>query len=168
MRAHIPLCIFGVIGLVSSIALLATFKPLYDFILEKVSWKIVHLFIFVCLLFTAENVCWLFSWGFDSYNKFSAIFSLFFMRDSLFDYHHKQIWSFMNSSKLRTIQFLSNFINQEFFFKRIYEITNMFGVPYPVFKRAPLVGSLDMDYWCSAFGTKGASLNTGYGTPNMF
>ena len=63
MRAHIPLSIFGVIGLVSSIALLATFKPLYDFILEKVSWKIVHLFIcrwicFVCLLFTTENVCY--------------------------------------------------------------------------------------------------------------
>ena len=37
MRAHIPLSIFGVIGLVSAIALLATFKPLYDFILEKVS-----------------------------------------------------------------------------------------------------------------------------------
>ena len=45
---------------------------------------------------------------------------------------------------------------------------NMFGVPYPVFTRAPLVGSLDMDYWCSAFGTKGARVNTGYGTPNMF
>ena len=44
----------------------------------------------------------------------------------------------------------------------------MFGVPYPVFTRAPLVGSLDMDYWCSAFGTKGARVNTGYGTPNMF
>ena len=29
-------------------------------------------------------------------------------------------------------------------------------------------GSLDMDYWCSAFGTKGARVNTGYGTPNMF
>ena len=45
---------------------------------------------------------------------------------------------------------------------------NMFGVPYPVFAQAPLVGSLDMDYWCSAFGTKGALVNTGYGTPNMF
>ena len=48
---------------------------------------------------------------------------------------------------------------------------NMLGVPYPVFTRAPLVGSLDMDYWCSAlwaFGTKGARVNTGYGTPNMF
>ena len=47
----------------------------------------------------------------------------------------------------------------------------MFGVPYPVFTRAPLVGSLDMDYWCSAlwaFGTKGARVITGYGTPNMF
>ena len=33
---------------------------------------------------------------------------------------------------------------------------------------APLVGSLDMDYWCSAFETKGARVNTGYGTPNMF
>ena len=44
----------------------------------------------------------------------------------------------------------------------------MFWVPYPVFTRAPLVGSLDMDYWCSAFGTKGARVNTGYGTPNMF
>ena len=44
----------------------------------------------------------------------------------------------------------------------------MFGVPYPVFTRAPLVGSLDMDYWCSAFGTKGARVNTEYGTPNMF
>ena len=46
----------------------------------------------------------------------------------------------------------------------------MLGVPYPVqFTRAPLVGSLDMDYWCSAFGTKGARVNcTGYGTPNMF
>ena len=38
--------------------------------------------------------------------------------------------------------------------------SNMFGVPYPVFTRAPLVGSLDMDYWCSAFGTKGARVNT--------
>ena len=45
---------------------------------------------------------------------------------------------------------------------------NMFGVPYPVFTRTPLVGSLDMDYWCSAFGTKCARVNTGYGTPNMF
>ena len=44
----------------------------------------------------------------------------------------------------------------------------MLGVPYPVFSRAPLVDSLDMDYWCSAFGTKGARVNTGYGTPNMF
>ena len=44
----------------------------------------------------------------------------------------------------------------------------MLGVPYPVFTRAPLVGSLDMDYWCSAFGTKGTRVNTGYGTPNMF
>ena len=44
----------------------------------------------------------------------------------------------------------------------------MLGVPYPVFSRAPLVRSLDMDYWCSAFGTKGALVNTGYGTPNMF
>ena len=58
MRAHIPLSIFGIIGLVSSIALLATFKPLYDFILEKVSWKIVHFFIFICLLFTTEKVCY--------------------------------------------------------------------------------------------------------------
>ena len=41
-------------------------------------------------------------------------------------------------------------------------------MPYPVFTRAPLVGSLDMDYWCSAFETKGARVNTGYGTPNMF
>ena len=34
---------------------------------------------------------------------------------------------------------------------------NMLGVPYPVFARAHLVSSLDMDYWCSAlwaFGTK--------------
>ena len=45
---------------------------------------------------------------------------------------------------------------------------NMFWVPYPVFMRAPLICSLDMDYWCSAFGTKGARLNTGYGTQNMF
>ena len=45
---------------------------------------------------------------------------------------------------------------------------NMLGVPYPVFTRAPLVGSLDMDYWCSAYGTKGARVNTGYGTQNMF
>ena len=44
----------------------------------------------------------------------------------------------------------------------------MFWVPYPVFRRAPLVGGLDMDYWCSASGTKGAHVNTGYGTPNMF
>ena len=46
----------------------------------------------------------------------------------------------------------------------------MLGVPYPVqFTRAPLVGSLDMDYWCSAYGTKGARVNrTGYGAPNMF
>ena len=33
---------------------------------------------------------------------------------------------------------------------------------HPVFTRAPLVGSLDMDYWCSAFGTKGARVNTGW------
>ena len=46
---------------------------------------------------------------------------------------------------------------------------NMLGVPYPVqFTQAPLVGSLDMDYWCSAFGTKGARVKTVYGTPNMF
>ena len=55
-------------------------------------------------------------------------------------------------------------------FKSTPDSYNMLGVPYPVqFTRAPLVGSLDMDYWCSAFGTKGARVNcTGYGTPNMF
>ena len=44
----------------------------------------------------------------------------------------------------------------------------MLRLPYPVFTRAPLVGSLDMDYWCSAFETKGAHVNTGYGSLSMF
>ena len=45
------------------------------------------------------------------------------------------------------------------------------GAISSIYTCAPLVGILDMDYWCSAFGTfgtKGARINTGYGTPNMF
>ena len=42
------------------------------------------------------------------------------------------------------------------------------GAISSIYTSAPLVSSLDMDYWCSVFGTKGARVNTGYGTPNMF
>ena len=61
-------------------------------------------------------------------------------------------------------------IDDVLFYKIREQYCNMLGVPYPVqFTRAPLVGSLDMDYWCSSYETKGARVNsTGYGTPNMF
>ena len=125
MRAHIPLSIFGVIGLVSSIALLATFKPLYDFILEKVSWRIFHYFFSSLFVFAFHN--WeslLFFWACDRANKFSAIFVMIFHVRCVF-VSNKLTLSFMNSSKLSTRQFLFNFksFNQRFLFQRIYEIT---------------------------------------------
>ena len=47
-------------------------------------------------------------------------------------------------------------------------LKHVLGAISSIYTCAPLVSSLDMDYWCSAFGTKGARVNTGYGTPNMF
>ena len=44
----------------------------------------------------------------------------------------------------------------------------MFGVPYPVFTRAPLVPKAEHQQSISRLPTKCARVNTGYGTPNMF
>ena len=82
-----------------------------------------------------------------------------------------QIWS----QKLHFVSFLRHKIRMAEYSQNFFADADDFmektclgcHIQY-LFSRAPLVGSLDMDYWCSAFWTKGARLNTGYGTPNMF
>ena len=73
-----------------------------------------------------------------------------------------QIWS----QKLHFVSFLRHKIRMAEYSQNFFADADDFmektclgcHIQY-LFSRAPLVGSLDMDYWCSAFGTKGARVN---------